>query len=297
MSLFNSLIKPVLLYGAEIWGNNVIGKNLESTITKIEKFAAERFYLSYAKYTLGVHKNATNDAVRGELGILPIGMEALSLAIKYREHIEEADVESLLGIYKSRANKEVDSWLVKLAQMTDTPVPSTFTQPTVQITFNNLKNLYIDRWRASLNKPDCKLRSYALVKDNICLEKYLMIIKNREHRRAVTQLRTSAHKLHIETGRYTVPKTLAVNRLCPLCKQGVEDEKHFLLNCHMYKLERAELFNTINNTHTDFSQLSDDDKFVFLLALEAEGEVIRSIGKFCYTAFEKRKNATTTQNN
>lgn len=48
----------------------------------------------------------------------------------------------------------------------------------------------------------------------------------------------SCHQLSIETGRYNRPQKIPLEaRLCPFCKdrQLVEDEKHFLLDCTLYK--------------------------------------------------------------
>ena len=54
------------------------------------------------------------------------------------------------------------------------------------------------------------------------------------------KLRTSAHKLAIEGGRYlNIPKH---ERICTACNSGEgEDEEHFLLNCSLYKSLRQSL--------------------------------------------------------
>ena len=62
-----------------------------------------------------------------------------------------------------------------------------------------------------------------------------------------TRLRTSAHSLRIETGRYNLPTAiLADKHICGHCtSQLVEDELHFLFDCDLYKLmeERAKLMD------------------------------------------------------
>jgi hypothetical protein len=67
-----------------------------------------------------------------------------------------------------------------------------------------------------------------LTKQHFGFENYLSVIGNFEHRRCLTKLRISAHRLHIETGRYQgIPPH---QRLCGQCDSGeVEDEIHFLL--------------------------------------------------------------------
>ena len=47
-------------------------------------------------------------------------------------------------------------------------------------------------------------------------------------RSILTRFRISAHKLEIEIGRYTTPKTPLENRLCKQCNSSeIEDEEHF----------------------------------------------------------------------
>ena len=51
----------------------------------------------------------------------------------------------------------------------------------------------------------------------------------------MTKLRISAHQLYVETGRYCNPSIPRENRFCFYSKNFVEDEKHFLLDCPLYK--------------------------------------------------------------
>jgi hypothetical protein len=62
-------------------------------------------------------------------------------------------------------------------------------------------------------------------------ETYISDIRNISHRNFLTRfrIRTSNHKLHIETGRYTRPITPVENRMCSNCNsKSVEDELNFL---------------------------------------------------------------------
>ena len=60
------------------------------------------------------------------------------------------------------------------------------------------------------------------------LELYVLaLVKKYEYRKSICKLRTSAHRLFIETGRYTnIPRN---ERICKNCtNQEIEDETHFL---------------------------------------------------------------------
>ena len=75
-----------------------------------------------------------------------------------------------------------------------------------------------------------KLRTYRLFKDNISLEKYLLIL-NEDERRVLTKFRVSANYLEIEKGRYIGVKT--EDRICKLCNT-----------------ERTQIINNIKNVNT-----------------------------------------------
>ena len=67
-------------------------------------------------------------------------------------------------------------------------------------------------------------------------------------KRRFTQLRISAHSFAIETGRYNRPRISGERRYCFSCKDAIEDERHFLLQCKLYNILREELnleFNKI----------------------------------------------------
>jgi hypothetical protein len=82
---------------------------------------------------------------------------------------------------------------------------------------------------SSLQQQEGKLALYKSVKSNLTLESYLLI-KNPEHRKALTRFRTSSHNLPIERGRYL--NILPNNRLCQLCQSGaVGDEYHTAMIC------------------------------------------------------------------
>ena len=56
----------------------------------------------------------------------------------------------------------------------------------------------------------------------------------------VTKLRISAHQLYVETGKYCNPAISSENRFCFHCKNIVEYEKHFLLDCPLNKVLMSE---------------------------------------------------------
>ena len=61
-------------------------------------------------------------------------------------------------------------------------------------------------------------------------------------KRAITQIRISAHNLEIEHGRKAKPKSIpAGERFCRHCKVIVEDEIHFVVECPLYTQLRVQI--------------------------------------------------------
>lgn len=97
-----------------------------------------------------------------------------------------------------------------------------------------------------------KLRTCRLFKQNISSEHYLSCI-NEEQRRLLTKFWISAHNLEIERGRY---RGLHVeDRICNLCKAGVEDEVHFFLCCPVLQATRSVFIQKINDEYQNFKTL------------------------------------------
>ena len=66
-------------------------------------------------------------------------------------------------------------------------------------------------------------------------QKYLYVLTSSKKKINIVKIRTNSHELHSETGRWMVPKTPWVERICHLCENtNIEDEKHFLLECPSY---------------------------------------------------------------
>jgi hypothetical protein len=72
-----------------------------------------------------------------------------------------------------------------------------------------------------------KLRTYRNLKEKYETDTYLFLDIDKTLIKQFTQIKISNSKLMIELGRHN--KTDINNRICPLCKNGVEDEYHFII--------------------------------------------------------------------
>ena len=90
LKLFDTCVKPVLVYGSELWSifNLNVSKNSTNASTfTLEKcykeFLPEKIHTRYCKFVLGVNKYASNLASKAELGRYSVIISALLQSIKY----------------------------------------------------------------------------------------------------------------------------------------------------------------------------------------------------------------------
>ena len=111
----------------------------------------------------------------------------------------------------------------------------------------------------------------------MCLENYLYEVKNNNHRKALSRFRLSNHSLLIEKGRHQKPPLDREDRKCFVCRDFVENEKHFLITCPLYEKEREELLRICRQNCSLFDTLiSEEEKFVYLMSSE-NTDVMKSI--------------------
>lgn len=272
LSLFDCLVVPILTYGSEVWSPYLFSKlNSESDNYKsiCDKFVGETLALKFYKSILGVNKRTHSDAVRGELGRFPILVSAIKHSTKYLEDLVCKPRSDLLHqIISTSLTLTGVSW-VNCLKTVLTSCDLEFNEDILangkfpeqeqsrriyNIVGEKLRLLYSHQWRHIINNVKVgalpgseKLRTYALCKDAFYLEPYL-ISPDFNARRCLTKIRTSAHKLEIETGRHKKTLIKADQRICTHCdSQTVEDEYHFLMVCPRFALQRAKLWEDLGD--------------------------------------------------
>ena len=289
LELFDQLIKPICMYGSELWGPDCLNmrkQDVDKLFSRFDKLNCEKIHLSFCRYILGVHRKAQISAVRGELGRTPLGIDVVANTMMYKKHLESKPSNSLLGEALSICKSNNSRYLSraqsykKIEQMTceASGIQSIESRSRKGMTCI-IKRLYSNYWSQKL-KHERKMRMYKLVKSRLCLEDYLSI-PNIKHRNALTRLRISAHNLPIERGRYLRPPTPVNERLCTKCNDGcIGDEFHFLMECSMLNNERQKLFDELYNMCPQICNLQVIDTFIYLL--NASGNVIKSVAAFVH---------------
>lgn len=287
--LFDSTVKPIIEYGAEIWG--VKGK-----IDVIE-----RVQLHFIKNTLGVKYNTSTVAMFGECGRFPLYLSNYCKAIKYWLHLKSLPNSNIVKIVynelESLHNMGYCTWVTNIKSILHLYKLDNIEEefPNQVAAFNHFKSTiyscYKNEWQKECNDIVSHpiLRTYCTFKNDFCLEPYLIYVSEFKYRSALCKLRVSSHQLKIETGRHHHPKLPAAERICPLCLQNIETEFHFVIECSIYTAYRDQLFMNINKLNPIFNTLNNNDKFIFLMS-SREKHIVILVSKYVYKCFNVREN-------
>jgi hypothetical protein len=301
--LFDHVIKPILLYGSDVWGCYQLS-NGSVNIKKLFNDSIEKCQLRFCRYTLGVSRRAPNIGLVGETGRLPLSIEAAANSVKFFNRIMEMPESSYLyAAYTEVINMGTSgSWLPSLVKILGN---CNIGIPDLQSTINsgkevtniikrNMSEDFIKQWKSELfndigSANGNKLRSYRLYKNTFKVEEYLLRVSHKPYRSTLAKLRLSAHKLQIEIGRYLKnDKVEPQNRLCKYCDLNCcEDEMHFLLVCDLYKQLRTDLFTCISMKFPFFNEFTINTQFIWLMG-NCDDYILQNLSKYIYRCFHLR---------
>ena len=103
---------------------------------------------------------------------------------------------------------------------------------------------------------------------------------------AFAKFRCGVALLKLETGRYEGIFS-ETDRLCPFCRDSIEDECHILFKCTTYQDIREELTLKALSIDANFNTFDDCDKMKFIFSNE---DMIRICANTCFKLLKKRTN-------
>ena len=279
LNLFDSLIKPILLYASDFWGPLKLPANNP----------IENLQMRVYKELLGVSKQTTNIGVLLELGRTTLDVNAVKMGIKNWERIRKGKANCILYASYKDSVKENLPWIQGIkGHIQRNGLLSLFINEypdAPDFIHKKLYQIMVDQFNqnaiSSIRNSESKLRTYALIKSEIGMEKYLTEMKNVQLRIKYTKFRLSNHNLMIEKGRYTGLKP--EERSCPFCLNRTEDELHFLLDCQLYSTLRHILMSKVIHLNYSFQFYQREYKFGHLL-----NNFHDAVADFTYKAFELR---------
>ena len=273
LKLFQSVIEPILLYGSEVWGPLTYQNSAQ-----IEKHPIEIMHLEFCKSILRVHRRATNNACRAELGQFPSYIKIYKRVMKYWIHLKNSDPDSYQ--YKALQSQEMSKEKSPFTQLVLTlrscpnfvlPQNQSENKPIrVNQIIRHQKQTYITNWNTQ-TKTQSKMQCYLDLKREYRLADYLTTVTNTKYRNILTKYRLSEHSLAIETGRYKQSWLPKEERFCQLCKEDkVETELHFLTECTKLQPVRTKYFPKFRHKHPQFNHMNDINKIPILLGEHTE---------------------------
>jgi len=229
--LFDSMVKPILLFSSDVWGYEDIS-------------IIEKVHLTFCKYIFGLNRSTPNIMVYGETGRYPLYIEMTKRVIKFlcklvngRETMSQKMYQMLFNMHmlSGSTNKWLafvkstlencgmaEIWLNQLADIHYIP----------ELVNQRLKDQFIQKWHVDVwNSP--KALIYRHIKCAFRPEEYIFKLPD-SMRIILCRFRCSNHKLQIELGRHT--RTPREERICDKCTSDkIGDEFHFILECPFYQ--------------------------------------------------------------
>ena len=232
-SLFDKMVVPILVYGAEIWGF----KCYESI---------ENIHRKFIRQQLGLGTKTCNIAIYGETGRYPLHVIYKVKCIKYWLKLSEMEncryTKACYDMQYNLCENGRQTWASCIKKMLCESgfmivwlCQSVGDKDAFLFQFRQrITDMWQQEWHSGLDSP--KLRTYITFKTNFVQEKYLSCLNIRKNVKALAKFRCSNHQLQIEVGRHN--NISIEKRLCKFCltkgSNVIEDEFHVLLVCDKY---------------------------------------------------------------
>lgn len=275
LNLFDMLILPVISYGSQVWlpytsAGKAIERGLDVTSMYI-KDAFELFHTRYIKWVLGLHKLASNLACYGDTGRVPIAVDLVKQNIKYFRKLEAKSTNETCSFVSNafieQKNLQLEWFNVWHSVSVTAATPTACKE--------NQYNAFVTAWNVKRGTQN-KLAFYNSVKEQFGFEQYLYT-PDINARKALSRIRTSAHDLRIETGRYEqkhentnavkacrfccdIPTLSTLGHLPESVDYIVEDEGHVISTCPYYHHLRIALSDKLKDQimQRNFSLIMSD---------------------------------------
>ena len=274
LHLFDSLIKPILLYNSDFWGCLKIPKNNPNG----------NVHMRFCKELLGVQKQTTNIGVLLELGRVPLILFAKKNSIKNWVRINTGKANQVLLEIINMSNDVSLNWTNTITGcLNKTGVGTIHNNSIHEDVFRRMQDIFHQASFVEIGKESSKLLTYGRIKTEIGREEYLANISNLNERTAISKIRLSNHTLMIEKGRHL--KIAKDERYCPFCPYEIETEKHFILFCKSFALARLTLISEVEKVIRGFRNCDDNTKFKLLLSNNA---VLPITGTYLYKSIYAR---------
>ncbi len=291
--LYNSLVQPIIDFGAGIWGSS----RDYDCIDSIQNRAC--------RYFLGVNRYAPTAAVRGDMGwAVPAQRKWICVTRLYCRLAGLSDTRLNNRVFKwarDKARAGQKNWVFRTESLYGEMGlldPLELEQSNFSVLAENVRDYFNLRTQASfteeLQRVQArrgaglnKLRTYRNFKAVFQTEDYVKLVDVRAQRRALAQFRLGVAPIRLETGRYERGRHLPVDqRTCYVCTNAVESELHVIIDCPLYTDFREDLFSYCNDANPQFNDMVDLEKLNFVLSSPF---VAKTSAKFLSNVLKRRR--------
>ena len=287
--LFDSLVKPIMLYCSDFWGPLRLNKRDPSELLPKQNLI-DLVHMKFLKQLLGVQIQTPNLGVLLETGRVPFMTYAIKNSIKnwYRIAINNECSPLTQLSFLNIVEKDMD-WYKNIKLLLNhiglgNILNSEESNPEILV-YKRLVDIFYQNAFAEIAQETSKLRTYSLVKKEAGEEPYLKTVKNIKDRISMTKFRLSNHTLMIEKGRHL--NLDKADRKCPFCL-SFEDEAHFLLSCRTYSVLRGDLLISVEKVLKD-ERLRRADSKMMLRYLLGNTEIAPIVAKYLRKTMELRE--------
>jgi hypothetical protein len=233
--LFDTLVRPILCYGCEVWGVDFgvqVRQYLEpgaGTAVPIKPDEYEALHKYFIKRVLAVCPSTPDLVIYGEVARLPLAFFRLKLIVNFWNRLCAMSTDRLLkkSFLESfeLASHNKASWCTSFKAMLK-PLGIVFSenpQPIDGDLVFYLRDAFIENFKTTLRQAtetsSLKLKRYNLMRsEEFALQPYLRI-KNRDMRKRMARFRTGSHWSEIQQGRFL--GTERQKRICTSCMQSL----------------------------------------------------------------------------
>lgn len=270
LKLFDSLVKPVLLYGSEIWGSH----------TSTENNCINKFINKFYRTLLGVPRYSSKVGTHAELGRFPVTTNIHQSMLKYWFRIITLPTNRLAShCYWTLLDSNTinDPWLNTIQNIiSSTGQYYVWNDQKILASQEDSRTLrmheaYISQTLKDISSQqasekidnETKLSLLKNCKSQTKASKYLNSLASRKKRSLFSKLRLGTLDIEIENSRkHKIPRA---ERLCKLCETGeVENEIHFILNCPALSPCREHFINLLSTHNVSFARMSPKAKITYL---------------------------------
>ena len=278
LHLFDTLIKPILLYNSDFWGCLKVPKNNP----------IENIHMRFCKDLLGVQRQTSNFGVLLELGRVPIMIYGRKNSIKnwVRIHFQKKANQIVLWACLNSVENQL-KWSQSVSECLNHIGigGANLSEFVDKSAMQRMMDIFHQEAFADINREGSKLRTFAKLKQEQGIEKYLNSISNVKGRIHLSKIRLSNHDLMIEKGWHQGQQINQRN--CPFCPENLlEDESHFLLTCKTFTLLRDKLFSEATQSFPRFNYFSKEKQLKILLCDE---NIVNCSGIYLQKALELRR--------